>query len=206
MSTLNTGWIQTHSLLRVSPMDILSEDIRMEDIAISLSRRDRFAGHSHYRENVAQHSVLVALACPPKYRIHGLLHDVAEAYLGDIVAPLKPVLPVGMRDWITAAEIMVNVAVYSHLGIEGPDSKARAAVHLADQRALVTETSIFWDKIRPDFILPEVRVVPYAVPVFTSDHLRWDAATSKDRFLTTLQRLLAGEPITEVGGFYVDEG
>jgi len=29
----------------------------------------------------------------PKLKLHGLLHDAAEAYVGDMVSPLKKIMP-----------------------------------------------------------------------------------------------------------------
>jgi hypothetical protein len=73
-------------LLRPDP-----EQIELVDIAHALARITRFTGHGDRCFTVAQHSVMVHdLARVP----WALLHDAAEAYIGDASSPLK----VAMRE------------------------------------------------------------------------------------------------------------
>jgi len=62
------------------------EDI--EHIAFRLAYINRFNG-SVGAYSVAQHSVEVAMQLPDYLKLSGLLHDVSEAYIGDITRPLK---------------------------------------------------------------------------------------------------------------------
>ncbi len=68
--------------------------ISLTDISHALNRICRFNGHyngPHY--SVATHSVGVsALVEDPELKMAALLHDAAEAYIGDIVTPLKSLL------------------------------------------------------------------------------------------------------------------
>lgn len=65
------------------------EDITIEDIAYSLARILRFNGHLKHQISVARHSCLVADLVPEYLALPALLHDAHEAYLGDIVRPVK---------------------------------------------------------------------------------------------------------------------
>lgn len=80
---LNNG--ETHVFAEPFTPDI-------ESIANALSNINRFNGHVG-QYSVAQHSVLVAMELPVELRLSGLLHDAPEAYIGDVTAPLKSLLP-----------------------------------------------------------------------------------------------------------------
>ncbi len=64
----------------------------IEDIAVSLSNICRFGGHTKKFYSVAQHSVLVMHLAPAELKKEALMHDASEAYLGDVINPLKNIL------------------------------------------------------------------------------------------------------------------
>lgn len=80
--------ITTYTGRKVNPLDLKHEDICIEDIAHHLACINRFNGAAKYPISVAQHSVWVARLSGP-FGMEGLLHDAAEAYLGDITKWLK---------------------------------------------------------------------------------------------------------------------
>lgn len=88
------SWFQTHSGIRFNPRLATGRDIHVEDIAHALSNYCRFGGHTKHFYCVAQHSCLVHDNMPDQrvLRLQALLHDATEAYLGDVVKPLKMVL------------------------------------------------------------------------------------------------------------------
>ena len=85
-------WIQTFTGQKFWLDSPQSESIHIEDIAHSLSMQCRYAGHSKFFYSVAQHSYLATFLCPYSLRLAVLLHDAAEAYLGDVTKPLKQCL------------------------------------------------------------------------------------------------------------------
>lgn len=87
------------------------------DIARALSRLDRFNGLSRRFYSVAEHSVNVANMArragePPAVVAACLMHDAAEAYLGDVVSPLKIMLP----DYVELENLMAG-AIAARFGL-----------------------------------------------------------------------------------------
>jgi hypothetical protein len=84
-----SGCIVTFSGSRFCPLNPSPEDIRIEDIGHALAHQCRFGGHTCQFYSIAQHSILVSQLCRPEDALWGLLHDASEAYLQDVVRPLK---------------------------------------------------------------------------------------------------------------------
>lgn len=72
--------------------------IKTEDIAVGLSNICRFGGQIYQHYSVLSHSLLVMLLAPQPLWKAALLHDAAEAYLGDVVTPLKNILGAQYRE------------------------------------------------------------------------------------------------------------
>lgn len=85
-------WIQTRTGRKFYPLKPKHEDINIEDIAWSLSNICRYNGHCKFY-SVAEHSIYASQYLPSKYALEGLMHDAAEAYIGDITTPIKQLLP-----------------------------------------------------------------------------------------------------------------
>lgn len=86
------NYIQTHTVQKIDLLNPRVGDINITDIAHALSHICRFVGHCDQFYSVAQHSIHVSKELPKEYALWGLLHDAAEAYIGDISQPLKRAL------------------------------------------------------------------------------------------------------------------
>lgn len=90
--------------------------IVLEDIAHALAHTCRFGGHSARFYSVAEHAVHASDKLVKQgygaLALAGLHHDSAEAYLGDISRPLKPLLGFEYKK-LTAA---MNIAITDALG------------------------------------------------------------------------------------------
>ncbi|MFA5241558.1 MAG: phosphohydrolase [Sulfuricella sp.] len=90
---MSTLYVSTYLGNRFYPLEPRIVDVAIEDIAHGLSYQCRFNGQTSAFYSVAQHSLIVASLVPDELKFAALLHDAAEAYLGDMVKPLKVLLP-----------------------------------------------------------------------------------------------------------------
>lgn len=86
------GFINSYHRTKINLTNPLPSQITVEELANNLSKICRFGGCIKPFYSVAQHSILVAYLAPPKLFKAALLHDAAEAYLGDVVKPLKELI------------------------------------------------------------------------------------------------------------------
>lgn len=142
-----------------------NNEFHIKDIAHALSNVCRFAGHTREFYSVAQHSVLVARyvmgrAAPDDIIDFGraaMLHDAAEAYLGDITRPLKQLLP----DY-KVIEARTEKALLSAFGIPSSPEQHKIVKHAdlvllaTEQRDLMPPHSDEWQLIAGIEPLPEI--------------------------------------------------
>ena len=157
-SMITTPYVSTFSGNRFYPLEPRIDRVAIEDIAHGLAYQCRFNGQTCEFYSVAQHSLVVAALVPPRLRMAALLHDAAEAYLGDMVKPLKVLLPE-----FAAIEDKVTRIIGDTFGVDfsdyGPIKEADLIALATEKRDLMPHSVERWahlDTVRalPDPIVP----------------------------------------------------
>lgn len=135
-------WMHTFTGRAFYPLDPRPDDIDERDIAHALSLVCRYGGHVKRFYSVAEHCVHIATYLldttgDAHLALWGLLHDAPEAYVGDMVRPLKRQIPQYQK-----IENGIMVAIAEKYGLPREDIFSvdlPAAVKDADNRILLTE-------------------------------------------------------------------
>lgn len=124
-------------------------EFRIEDMAHAMSMQCRYTGHCTQFYSVAEHSMMVAnimqildLGDP----FEGLMHDGTEAYLSDIAAPWKAMLP----DY-KVMEHTLEVKMRQHFGLS---DNITPGCKLADWLALFVEANSIIPSKAANWIAP----------------------------------------------------
>lgn len=178
-------WAQTYTGKKFWALDPRPEDVCIEDIAHALALQCRYNGHCLEFYSIAQHSVLVSQVVEAKAIVNhkevaliGLLHDAAEAYVGDMIRPLKRSLPA-----FQSAETLVALAIGERFGVRL--DLLPSMVEEADNRLLSTEARDIvlgggrtWNLPLPPFV--GMRIEPVGPKEAEALFLaRWNELTSK---------------------------
>jgi hypothetical protein len=165
----STGWIRTYTGRWVSVIEPTADMIDIIDIAHSLPLVARFGGHTASMYSVGEHSLNVCAMLWRQYgmadvALYGLLHDAPEAYLGDVVRPLKRAL----AEYVTLETRMTN-AVGLALGLP-LNYAGHPLVKEADEAMLVYEMATVRDA--PWRVPPPADVIEQAF-LERYEELRW---------------------------------
>lgn len=132
-----------------------NSEFTIEDIAHALAHICRFTGHPRFFYSVAQHSVLCSLICAPEHALVTLMHDAAEAFVGDVSRPLKALLP----DY-KVIETRVEEAIANRflLPYPWPDEVKRVDAMMLrhEQRSLMGNHSTWNGSVTPDRPMPRI--------------------------------------------------
>lgn len=186
-------WMQTFTGRAFYPLDPRASEIDRLDIAHALAMQCRYNGHVQRFYSVAEHCVLLcdyvleqarlrpdeARDAAPEVRrlaLWALLHDAGEAYVGDMVRPLKRSMP----DFCAAEDrIMTSIAV--HFGL--PNARIPDEVHALDTRILLDERNALLSTPPRDWGLG---VEPLGVTIRA-----WEPSIAKWEYLSRLDALTA---------------
>lgn len=174
-------WFMSASGRRFWPLDPRPADVHPGDIAHGLSMLCRFCGHVRSFYSVAQHSVLVSRVVHPRAALAGLLHDASEAYLGDLIRPIKRHLP-----GYAAFEDAVMAAVCVRFGLDPGDEDLWREVKRGDNVLLSTE---FRDVARCGARLSPPEEPPAAFGIGRC----WGVRRARREFAARFRELYAGD-------------
>jgi hypothetical protein len=146
------------------------------DIAHGLAMTCRFAGQCDRFYSVAEHSVHASHYVNQRFAFQALMHDAAEAFIGDVSRPLKDLLP----EYQTI-ERRIETAVLGRFGINlplAPEVKEIDLVMLITEQHQMMRSRDAWDYTRGKRPL-EIKLSG------------WTPEVAKERFLARFSELWA---------------
>lgn len=159
-------------------LDPENSDFTIEDIAHGLSMTCRFTGQCSRFYSVAEHSVHMSRVVPAEHAYEALMHDAAEAFIGDVSKPLKDLLPE-----YRAIEKRIEAAVFARFGVRQPmplcikDFDIRM---LATEQRQIMRNNDGWDYTRGRDVLP-------------IELDGWSPTEARDRFLGRFRELISAD-------------
>jgi len=152
--SIETGIIQTISGKQFNLFEPTPEMIDIRDIAAGLSNKGHFSGLTPSYFSIAQHCVMVCdefsfwdFAIDPKLKLLALLHDAAEAYIGDVIKPLKVRIP----QFVEMEENIMKVICAKY----GMDFSSLHLIKSTDLFIQETEYNAFYNEGRITYMNPQ---------------------------------------------------
>lgn len=204
--------IQTHTGRLIDLKNMVSSDVDIQDIVHGLSAIRRFNGRGI---TVLQHTLSMFDYTRTRYRgaerdkvlSAVLIHDLSEAYIGDIIQPVKAAVPD-----IALLETSVQYAILNKLyrcdddrfvvpPYVLPGSNLLAVVKHIDLIALAAEYKLlFGDYTKTDDVwginkLSQQEVLQMGDTIKVTDESKDGGKANRERFELLLLRLYAGLPL-----------
>jgi uncharacterized protein len=178
------SWMQTFTGRQFFPLDPHPDDIDIVDIAHALALICRYGGHTTRHYSVAEHCVQMSYFVPEQDALWALLHDATEAYVGDMVRPLKNHMPA-----YRAAEDRVMTAIARRFEI---NPGMPASVKEADNRILLDERAAVMAPSERSWAAVE-GLVPLGAPIEG-----WSPALAEWNYRERFELLLAERNLQDV--------
>lgn len=179
---LKDQYITTFTGKRFYFLSPTPSSIDIESIAECLSKVCRFGGHCNGFYSVAEHSVLVMLIAQIRYKITDkslllkfLLHDATEAYVGDMVSPLKYAIP----EFKAIENLIWKAAIAPAFGLT---EELPAIIKKADNEAFLIEK----DYLKGKYEQPKEQELKI---------LCLSPSMAKHEFLAHFSKLVSGGPL-----------
>lgn len=137
MNTMNT-----FSGKVFDPMEMIIDDVELSDIAHALSMLCRGGGHLKFFYSVGQHSIncareALARGWSRKLALACLLHDASEAYISDIIRPVK----VHLSNYLVIEEQIMNT-ILKKFGLDDLSAEEHAMWKQIDDEMLDNELAV----------------------------------------------------------------
>jgi len=168
-------WMQVGEGRIFYPLDPRPEEVFIDDIGMALSRLIRYNGLSDTWITVAQHSVQCEYMIYKdggtfEDRLAMLMHDAAEAYIGDMIRPLKCMFPEFKK-----IEANIYAAIEEALGLP-----------TMDEKTIKHYDNLAWAWEKRDFY-PSSRDWPYTpdLPAYLPTMRQWSHSKSRKMFMQT---------------------
>lgn len=135
----------------------LISDIDAYDIARGLAHKGHFAGQTDKMFTIAEHCLLVAHIIEygevPKQHektliLLALLHDAAEAYINDMLSPIKKYSSV-----YKTFEFNIQVVIHAKYGVGDVDNSLFHIIKSADNEAKQVEFDHFYNDIKSELLM-----------------------------------------------------
>ncbi len=176
------GYMTTFSGEKFYPMRPKAEAINIYDIAHALANTCRWSGHIKQFYSVAQHSYKVMEIVPQDHKLAALLHDASEAYLGDMIRPIKYLPEMAIYKEIEANATAAIAEAFGFETLEKSDEVDKADQIILAQEAIVLRTGMFtW---------PQESLVKLNSPLDFVFGEIWEPETAKAMFLRAFYELV----------------
>lgn len=139
------NYILTFTKTKFYPLNPNMDDIKIEDIAHSLSLMTRANGHHKHFFSVAQHTI----NCYKEAKNRGyservqlgcLLHDASESYISDITRPVKQ----NLKEYFVIEERLQKV-IYQKFGLGDLTKIEEGQIKAVDDALLFSEFEVLMD-------------------------------------------------------------
>lgn len=177
-------WMQTFTGRCVHPLSMTPGDVDVVDIAHGLSLLCRFNGQCDRYYSVAEHCLLMSQQFTDlDLAAWALLHDATEAYVGDMIRPLKASMPAYRQ---VEDDVMLAIARRFDLPLRGErDASMPAPVKLADQRILLAERNALMANTQRRWDVDDLEPLPVEI-------VGYDPVTIEQMYLRRFDELRPG--------------
>jgi len=190
-------WMQTFTGKKIDIMNPKPEAVDIQDIAHALSMICRFGGHCRDFYSVAEHSLLVERLGTRSNRgtmnwttqqMEFLLHDAAEAYVGDTITPIKNGIRETSSQPLSILDSLENswaLAIGKAFGLGCRLTRSSSIVKEFDDQALSHEIVTLFYPVQSSW--RNKKRFPFPLDLIVVNC--WSPAEARRRFLVRFQEL-----------------